>query len=173
MLRVFSFRLSSVIWLLVVAFSSTKNSLFAQETPSLQLQMFNYSTTFRQSVCERQAQLDNNTLLLRNALEGLELSTWIYKDNRYVYFDDDRLDPTNSGLIADLLDALATRAQFTWRNSFGVMDNLTLPPGRSFTDLLVWSTWAFDISGAYWTRNIARMDRGASFPEGWCKYSTV
>lgn len=164
----------------------------AQEAPSLFLEMFDYSTSFRQSVCERQAQLDNETIRLRDALQGLELNTWLYKDNHYVNFLDDNnvLDPDDPGLIVVLLDELAIRGGFTWRNSFGVVDNVTLPEGKvcccieaavksdnlplsnilllqTFTDVAVWSTWAFDVSAVYWAKSLQRMDRGVSYPEGW------
>lgn len=156
---------------LFLAFLASILTCFAQEAPTLSLEIFNYSTSFRQSVCDRQAQIDNETLQLRDALKGLQLSTWMYKDNRYVNFLDDGdtnvLDPNDPGLIPDLLDELATRAGFTWRDSFGIIENITLPQGKTFTDLLVWSVWATDVSAAYWSRSLGRMDLGVSFPEGW------
>lgn len=147
----------------------TRSACFGQEQPTLSLEYFNYSTSYRQSVCERQAQLDNETLQLRNSLEGLQLSMWLFKDNRYVRFDEttNAIDSNDPGLIGVLLDELADRAGFTWRSSFGIIENITLPEGKTYSDLLVWSVWAYDVSAAYWSKSLQRMDKGVSFPEGW------
>jgi hypothetical protein len=150
----------------------------AQETPTLNLEYFNYSTSYRQNVCQRQVQLDSNeTLQLRDALSGLELSTWLFLDNRYVIFDASTksLNRTDPGLIAVLLDKLADRAGFKWRNSFGVIEDIALPKDKTYTytDLLVWSVSSFDISAAYWQKNLERMHQGASFPEGWYDASLI
>lgn len=167
--RSFAPRLLTSILSLLSVLLSTNLYCFAQEQPTLTLEYFNYSTSHRQSVCERQAQLDNETLSLRDALSGLQISTWIVGDNRYVRFDEstNTLDSQDVGLIGVLLDKLAERGQFTWRNSFGIIQNTTLPEGKTYSDLLQWSVTSYDISAAYWVKSLERMDRGISFPEGW------
>jgi hypothetical protein len=158
--------------------SSTTIFCHAQETPTLTLEYFNYSTSYRQNVCQRQVQLDNSngTLQLRDALAGLELSTFLYLDNRYVKIDNNSANATTKalnavdddpGLIAVLLDELAARAAFQWRNSFGVIENVVLPKDKTYSDLLSWSVSSYDISAAYWQKTLQRMQQGASFPEGW------
>jgi hypothetical protein len=163
----------------LITFNWLLSTHHAQETPTLTLEYFNYSTSYRTNVCQRQVQLDSNaTLQLRDALTGLELSTWLFLDNRYVKFDPSTkaLNPSHPGLIGVLLDELADRAGFKWRNSFGVIEDVALPKGNktyTYTDLLVWSVSSFDISAAYWQKNLERMHQGASFPEGWYDASLI
>jgi Ligand-gated ion channel len=171
--------------LLVLLLSSNRSRCCnAQATATMTLEYFNYSTSYRQNVCERQVQLDNSneTLQLRDALAGLQLSTFIYLDNRYVKFDNTTKalnaktkNDGDPGLIAVLLDELAARAGFTWRTSFGVIESMVLPKDSAYTysDLLLWSVSSYDISAAYWQKTLQRMQQGSSFPEGWYDASSI
>ena len=154
--------------ILVMYLALCSCTCYGQEKPTLTLDWFNYSRSLRQSVCERQAQIDNSTLQHRNALSGLNLSTCLYMDNRYFRFDEDgAIDAEYPGLIGVLMDELAKRGGFAWRNSFGIFNNSNLPEDRDFSDLLGWTVWAYDISAAHWSKTIDRIAAGVTYPEGW------
>lgn len=158
------FRFTALLTLLCV--SLYIHSSHGQERPTLQLEPFNYSISYRQNVCARQAQLDNSTRQLRHALEGLQISTFLPADNRYFYFNES-INAENPGIIGALLDEIATRGRFTWRNSFGVLDSVVLPKNQTYNELLDWTVWAYDVSAAQWLKTITRMERGVTFPSGW------
>jgi hypothetical protein len=77
------------------------------------------------------------------------------------------INASNPGIIAVLLDEIASRGRFTWRNSFGVLNSLVLPDNKTFNELLDWSVWAYDVSAGQWLKSITRMERGVTFPSGW------
>lgn len=141
------------------------HSPLGQERPDLQLNPFNYSVSYRQNVCARQVELDNSTLELRHALEGLQISTFLPADNRYFFFNETIRDD-NPGMIGVLMDELARRGRFSWRNSFGVFID-ALPENQTYEELLDWTVWAYDVSAASWLKTIPRMERGVTFPLGW------
>ena len=47
------------------------------------------------------------------------------------------------GLTAELMDELARRAKFTWRDSFGIFRD---PGNETWTDVLVWGIDTYDVS---------------------------
>jgi len=94
------------------------------------------------------------------------MSTFIPADNRYFYFNE-TINAENPGIVGVLLDKIAERGGFTWRDSFGVFDSYVLAEDRTFNDLLEWSVWAYDVSAAFWLKSITRMDKGVTFPAGW------
>lgn len=75
------------------------------------------------------------------------------------------------GLFVVLLDELARRAGFQWRNSFRTVD--PPPAGVSWTELLQWEVQHYDIAVDYWAKSSFRMSRGVSFPHGWYDGSIV
>lgn len=147
-----------------------------QERPSLSLTPYDYSRSYRQSVCNLQNQIDDPTdeKQLRNALNGMNLTTFLVDDSRFFYLNEDNsIRRRSPGLIAEIMDELADRAGFAWRNSFGALNSTVLPEGKTYADLLEWSVWAYDVSAAYWIKSILRMERGVSFPEGWYDGRTI
>mmetsp|Transcript_26314 Transcript_26314/g.47734 ORF Transcript_26314/g.47734 Transcript_26314/m.47734 type:complete len:590 (-) Transcript_26314:78-1847(-) len=161
-----------LIKLLTLAFCLSRS--VGQEKESILLDLFDYSVTFRQSVCDRQREISNGTRSLGNALEGLNLNTFLAADGRYFSLDESgAIDALAPGLIADLMDGLASRGRFTWRNSFGIINGTQLPENRTYDELLTWSAQSFDVSAVYWTKSISRLDRGVSFPEGFIDASVI
>ena len=128
---------------------------------------------------------------LRNALQGLQLNVGIidHQDPSFLNLVgvNATLDENDPGLFAVLLDELASRAGFTWRESFGQI----LPPhhelneGRmvddgvggkrpvTWTDILVDAVERYDFSFGEWVHNLHRRKLGIGFPEGWYDASTI
>lgn len=134
--------------------------------PSLAAEKFDYSTTFRQNVCSLQTAIDNNTVELQYSLRGMDLNA-VALESEYFLYDNatGTLNEMYGGIIVEIMDELARRAGFRWRDSFTVIDddigNLT------FTDLLEWTTNTYDISLDFWTFDFRRLALGVTFPEGW------
>ena len=138
------------------------------------------TNTYRTSVCDRQRDLYEGKTQLQDALEGLNISVAItnYKiPNEDAFFTlvDGKIKEENPGLFVVILDEIARRGGFSWRNSFAAIDPLdsTIQVGKSWTDLLEWEVDSFDIAADYWARSVDRMSRGISFPMGWSDGSII
>lgn len=120
-------------------------------------------------------------ITLSDALKGLNLSvvlTDYQSEANQPFFtlnEEGVIDEENPGLFAIILDELARRAGFSWRNSYGVVlpINSTTDGNKTWTDLLLWEVETFDISAGRWDRSIARMSREIAFPEGWYDSSMI
>jgi hypothetical protein len=132
------------------------------------------NVTYRTNVCDRQRQLFEETILLRHALQGLDLTVAMtnYKvPNEDAFFTlvDGKIKEEDPGLFVVIMDEIARRAEFSWRNSFAAVDPLDYAVhfNKSSTDMLEWEVETFDIAADYWSRSVDRMSRGISFPQGW------
>ena len=145
----------------------------SQESPMIGATPFDYSTSYRTNVCERQHLLYNDTIQLRDALQGLNLSVYITDfsnkpdDIMFQLSQEGTIPENNPGIMAVILDELAKRAGFTWRNRFGSGTGInTAEDGnKTFGDLLIWSTDTYDISADIWGRSNERKARGVNFVE--------
>jgi Ligand-gated ion channel len=156
-------------------------SVNAQESPYVSVNKFDLNVSYRTNLCQRQLMLWNGTMELPNALSGLKLSVAItnYRTGKETYFfsltNDDRIDEKKPGLFAILLDELASRAGFEWRNSFATY--LPLDPmtdgNKTWTDILTWAVTTFDISMGRWAHTLERLAIPVSFPLGWYDNSIV
>ena len=159
------------------------NTVSAQEAPFLQIEKFNTdSDNYRTDVCDRQRQLYDGEVQLRDALIGLELTVAMtnYKGvpNEKYFFelgDDGKIKEKDPGLFVVILDELARRAGFQWRNSFVAIPPLdsSIDGNKTWTDLLLWEAEHFDIAADYWGRSTQRMALGISFPKGWYDGSVI
>jgi hypothetical protein len=138
--------------------------------PTYTLEPLNFSVSYRQNVCDRQAAFHSGNVTLRNALEGFQLRPYFLMDIR-------NFSPTdaNGSIPLDsrepsirILDELARRAKFTWRDSYGASsynDALTFQEQRevhmdtagrrqrvnryqvNFDNIINWAAQSFDIAG--------------------------
>lgn len=164
-------------FLLVVLVST----VVAQQAPTLTTIpqfSFDHGDGFRTDVCDRQHLLSEGQIGLRDVLVGLNLSVamtnyaGIPNEARFFALNDDGvIDPDDPGLFVVIMDEIARRAGFEWRNSFLAVE--LPPPDKSWSDLLVWETTHFDIAADYWARSAARMREGVAFPHGWYDGSIV
>ena len=67
-------------------------------------------------------------------------------------------------MTAILMDELARRGRFTWRNSFGVIRD---PTNETWTELLQWTVNTYDITADWWGQNLERMNLGVAFLTPW------
>lgn len=141
-------------------------TIHGQESPFVSVEKFDPNVpSFRTDVCERQQRVIKGSLNLTDALQGLELSVAITNypfanENKFFTLENNEI-PEPAGLFAVLLDEVARRGNFTWRNSFAAIDPLNgSDVNKTWTDLLLWEVQYFDIAADYWARSSERMARG-------------
>jgi hypothetical protein len=153
----------------------------AQERPFVSVEEFSQTNpSYRTNVCDRQIQLYNEVIELKDALQGLELSVAMtnynshYEDSFFTLVDG-KIKKNDPGLFVVLLDELAKRAGFTWRNRFAAIKPLDfrIHGNKTWADLLYWEVENFDIAADYWARSPDRMAQGVSFPHGWYDTSMI
>jgi len=190
-MRLFAISNLNSFWLILIALLLLQ-LIHAQQKVSLNLPLFAETITrvhtnstsdinaigpqhcsFRQNVCDRYLQFSRGQVELRYALEGLQLHTAAGKSQFFrtqgdnsLYHEDTAIDPKNPGLLAVLLDELAFRGRFTWRDAFAVYDG---PGDKSWTELLCWTIENFDVSADWWVESLGRLKAGGMFPHGWCR----
>lgn len=151
----------------------------AQQAPLFNTSKFD-NVTHRTNVCERQRALFRDEIQLPRALEGLNLSvvlTNYQSPSSQPFFTlvDGKIDENSPGTFSILMDEIARRAGFSWRNSYGVVLPIDSEEdgNRTWSDLLEWEVNVYDISAGKWDRIVDRIRREISFPEGWFEASTI
>ena len=165
---------------LALSLSTINNSCNAQEAVSLYAPQFETSICHKQNYCDRQREIYNGTKKIPDALSGLKLNCGILvyesKEEREFYFnlrDDGTIDEKDPGLFAEILDEVARRGNFTWRDSFGILRDPRVYNNKTWVDLLDWSIQTYDVSVDYWMKAETRLARGIYFPEGFFDSSIV
>ena len=191
-------RLLSSLCLAFISLVAVPPPVHAATTPgpgqvaTLTVRPFDRSVSFRQDFCPQYRRIiagaeDNDntnnstastsSLELKNALNGVELHVLLQYGDNFPYFNYDNvtgIDPENPGLVVQILDEIAKRANFTWRNSFGVY-NAALDKGadRSWTELLLWTADTFDISIDKWAQSTERLNSGIAYCDAWFDSSII
>ena len=97
--------------------------------------------------------VSNQTLQLRDVMRGVQLSVSLpnpatYSPAGFVNIDESGAIKTGqeAGFMVEILDEVAARAGFTWRQSFAFFQD---PDdfGKSWTDLVTWQISTYDMSG--------------------------
>jgi len=120
----------------------------------------------RQNFCEEQTNFTDLDMDLNTALKGKRINIAVGYDPNFVNLDSDGfINPKDPGLMIVLLDEMARRGEFSWRESF-VIEQSPIE-GKSWEDLLLWSIDTYDISANWWFFTHERSAKGVSFPRGW------
>jgi len=153
----------------ITIFSSTSvNSQQTKPNKALVTPQFDDSRTFRQDICHVASSQGAGKGTFKNDLMGLSLNVWLF-DDQYSSIDND-----NPGIVQSILDELARRGNFTWRDSF-VVDTFDFnnPQNRTFTDLALWATNTYDIVGTWLVETVERGALGITYPIGWYDSSII
>jgi len=128
----------------------------------------------RQNICDRYAALNNRTMRLEDVLQGLKLNVVVgaYAGSYFNYNNETGIQ-AYGGIAAEIMDELAKRGGFTWRDSFDVYDVPAGGENETWTDLLVWSTDTYDLSIDWWARSLDRMNLGVAFLRDWYDSSII
>ncbi|CAB9518622.1 receptor ionotropic, delta-2 [Seminavis robusta] len=154
------------VFILSVSTTGIAHGLIDGEIPAFDTNPYSpgYSS-HRQHVCDRYELYRNGDIELKDALAGLALQPVFIQGDDYVNSPD-------GGIAIELLDAVAERAFFTWRKSFGV----TAAPhtyNMTSTEMLLWSVENYDISIDAWDHSVERMEFGVTFTEPWFDSSFI
>ena len=128
----------------------------------------------RQDVCERYEAFRNGTTELKDALAGVRLNLGIaaYPEAYFRYDPKTGIDREYPGLAGVILDELARRAKFTWRDSFGVTGD-PAEQNATWKELLMWSIDTYDLHIEWWAQNLERMNMGVAFLKEWYDASII
>lgn len=123
----------------------------------------------RNNFCYRQALVDSGNITLPLALKGMKISAHLMRwtDLHVRVGIDGKLDSDNPGIFVNIMDDIATRGKFQWRDSFGA----GLTPGvdgsnATFSEILTWALDTYDVSIGEWRNSVQRKGNGISFPLG-------
>jgi uncharacterized membrane protein YgcG len=159
--------------------------------PKYTPEILNTTISYRQNVCDRHEAFYNGTVKLGNALEGLRLRPYFLGGiGSYSITRSDGSIPNDSLQPAiRILDALADRAGFIWRQSYGSSDYSTITNTTSTTtdeeqekdseekpsidEILQWSIETFDLLAMDVVKTQVRASRGHSFVEGYRDASII
>ena len=175
--------LGGVLWLSMVLSSWTSKGIItvqAQQRPFTNVAKFDSSISYRTDLCPRQIQIWDGTLEFADGLRGLNLTVAVTnhqagKEKFLFSLKDGRIPVDDPGYFAIILDEVARRAGFSWRDSFATYEprNIATDGNKTWTDILLWSIEVFDISMEKWGQSIDRMALGVSFPVGFFDSSLV
>ncbi len=154
------------LFLLVALFATPSKG---QQVPLFDVPLTETNATVRTNFCDIHRKIERGETLLRHALKDMNLRVGLF---RY------QLDK-ETGAIAEvdppigikMLDEIARRGQFKWRDSFGVVDS----PGENQTwgEVLDWSVDTYDLNGDWFLRTTDRLADGILFPEKWYDGSLI
>lgn len=159
---------SSLLPLIAVLVAAAAPTYTRAQEPSIIIPPFVNDTNkrARQNVCNRFKAYDRGEVPLRQALEGLALRP-LFTDESFFHLDETgKLDETYPGMIPKIMDEVARRAGFTWRDSYGLTTGPPKGSNKTWTDLLLWGTDYFDVYADWYARTIDRLHMGVTFPEG-------
>lgn len=130
--------------------------------------------SYRNDFCTRQALVDNGTLTLPLALSDMDISVHLMEWSPLHVRSgmDGTLDNDNPGILVNIMDDIATRGDFRWRDSFGVgltpgnVENSNNTTPTTFTEILNWAMDTYDVSLGEWRNSVARKGVGVLFPLG-------
>ena len=150
-------------WLapLLLLLLGTRTKAKGGEKATLTLPPFDpIEVNHRQDFCTRyQALLDinNGAVNLTNALSGTKIHPVIQYGPGFKYFNytpEGGIDPEYPGIVANILDYVAERANFTWRDSFAVYSSDDKGPNRTWNEMIVWASDTYDLSVDKWCVSI-------------------
>lgn len=159
---------TTALWILLVAAADAKI-----DYPTLNISLLDYSTSFRQSVCDRQLAINNGTLEFRDGLEGMRLNVALSQGVFGGLDLDGTIPEQEPKLDVRIMDELAIRAGFAWRESFAAVTPPSNNSSITFDEILDWSVETFDVSAIGWTRTRDRINRGTAFPQGFVDGSII
>ena len=152
----------------------------AQQSPFTTVPKFDTSVSYRTDLCPRQRQIWDGTLAFPDGLRGLNLTVAIAdrpsgKEKFLFSLENGKIPEKDPGYFAIVLDEVARRAGFSWRDTFAVYEpwHESTDGNKTWTDILLWSISVFDISMAKWGHSVDRMALGVSFPAGFFDGSLV
>jgi len=125
------------------------------------------STDQRNNYCEIYKQVQLGNIDRRNALNGLNISIGVLP-----YVVDQKTGKLDQNYIAiKILDEVARRGRFFYKDSFGVVAEPT--GNETYTDTILSILDNYDVAVDYWLRSLERTILGISWAKVWYDSSTI
>jgi len=139
------------------------------EVPLFDVATMERNETFRTNFCEVHRRVENGEILLRNALKDMNIRPVLFRYQ--LNKETGAIAEVNPPIGIKILDEVARRAQFKWRDSYGVVDS----PNKNQTwgEVLSWSLDTYDLNGDWYLRTTERLADGIIFPEKWYDGSLI
>jgi hypothetical protein len=122
----------------------------------------------------------DKTLDVREALRNQTLSTaWPLVQGYQLeglHHTDATGALTEGGLMTEILIELSRRAGFNWRDAYAMFELPDTSPatkGKTWTDLLYWTTQYYDLSIGWYSDLTEHKSKGILFPEHWMDSSLI
>jgi len=155
--------------LFLLVFDIATPSARGQQVPLFDVPTFGTNETFRSNFCELHRQVDTDEIPLRNALKNLNLRPALFRYQ--LDKETGGIPEVNTDIAIKILDEIARRAQFEWRDSYAVVDS---PDGnQTWGDVLSWSIDTYDLNGDWYLRTTERLADNVLFPEKWYDGSLI
>jgi len=139
-----------------------------QQRPSFDTKTYAENVTHRSNFCSIHSSFNTNKSDLRVLLQGKNISIALFD---YQLNANGVIDDINPDISIRILDELAKRAGFEYRNSYGVLDR---PAGNeTFTSTLYWARNTYDLIGEWYSRSIERIENGVIYTDGWYDASLI
>lgn len=119
---------------------------------------------FRQDFCLRYSR-ESSEEDISSALNGTQLNVYAKSGKYFLYDKATGFNPEYPGIHARMMDHIAQKGGFTWRDSFGEWGEEE-KGNSSFTELLQWGTDKYDLLLGTYTPSTERMKGGVSFVKG-------
>lgn len=163
-------RNSNACWalFLLVAHVATPSAR-GQQIPLFNAINMETNETFRSNFCQLHRQVEIGVVPLRHALKDSKIRPALFRYQ--LDKETGGIDEVDPPLGIKILDEIARRAQFEWRDSYGVIDS---PSGnQTWSDVLTWSLDTYDLNGDWHLRTTDRLADGILFPEKWYDGSLI
>lgn len=140
-----------------------------QEVPSFDVPTMGTNETFRTNFCEAHRLVENGEVPLRHALKDMNLRPALFRYQ--LDKETGAINEADPPLGIKMLDEIARRGQFEWRNSYGVVDSPV--ENQTWGGVLSWSVDTYDLNGDWYLRTTERLADGVIFPEKWYDGSLI
>lgn len=160
----------SALFVFGSANAETASTPKGNEKATLTFDPFREDLSYRQDFCARYQEMakKGDGFSLKDALSGSKLSVLIEPDDYFRYDNETGIDPEYPGINALVLDYMAEKGNFTWRDSFGLTswdlyESSNMSTIQEWVEMLV---ERYDVVSGYWTPSPKRMNAGIDFVDG-------
>ena len=166
--------------LLIALFPSTIVCAVELPPPAFSDKTFAENVDHKNNYCDLAEQLQTGSVLIRDALKGRAVSVIFPEPDGYAlkvqkgFFDvTEGKALTEKGVMTEILDEVARRAGFEWRNSYGFFAWPKAGENFTWTDSLLWSAKTFDVTIEWWGETVERKSKGITYPQGFYDASAI
>ena len=127
-----------------------------QEPPAITTRAYT-NVTYRTNFCSIHAKVESKNMDRKNALSNMNISVALFE---YQLNADGVIDEKKPAIGIKIMDEIARRGNFRWRNTYGVLAEESYAGNYTFDTVLDWGTSAYDVIGEWYFVTTKRLERG-------------